>query len=165
MKSLKMEIEKTDEWDKVGNYLNTQIVFECGKTVLNDSLLEELCDIIADIFEDAGDGVYKLKYGKNTILIEDGEILDEFIKEEILEAAERLFRRQIIEDICVYGKYYNLYRDYLIEINHDNRYNESYISRAAEYFEQMLEECSVEELLSLSDEELEEKILSDIEDD
>ena len=99
MKSLKMEIEKTDEWDKVGNYLNTQIVFECGKTVLNDSLLEELCDIIADIFEDAGDGVYKLKYGKNTILIEDGEILDEFIKEEILEAAERLFIRQIIDDV------------------------------------------------------------------
>ena len=173
--NIKMNVEEIndyfpleDGWED-GTYLNAKISFKCGGTVLKDEFLEELADLIGCTWN--ADDVYKVGYGENSIsLIIDNDYWDPDyeklgVDEEMIHDAENVFIKQIIEDKDVYGMYYKIFQDYLIKNNHEKQYDNTYISEAAHYFEEGFEECSVAELLSISEKELEEEILADIRED
>ena len=101
---LEMSVERINELHK-GEYLNAKISFKFRDVVLEDDLLEELCDLIA--FTWNADDIYKTKPGENAIcLIIDHDWWDdsydaelkESVEKEMLNDAEKLFVRQVIRD-------------------------------------------------------------------
>lgn len=165
---LEMSIEKVDEWHR-GDYLNAKISFKFGDVVLDDDLLEELCDLIACTWN--ADEIYKTKSGENAIcLIIDYDWWDdsydadlkESVEKEMIADAEKLFVRQVIMDRGVYFEYQKILKEFLMKHDDKRIFDKSYIRGAANNYEQILEECNLTEINSFCEKSLKEEMLNDI---
>lgn len=173
---LKMSIEKNDEWDIIGNHLNAKISFEYKNIILDDDLLEELCDDIATTWNNEGDGAYRILYGENAICLNidkewwDEELYDKLygienkrkVEKEMIADAEKLFVRQVIMDRGVYFEYQKILKEFLMKHDDKRIFDKSYIRGAANNYEQILEVSSLTEINNLCEKSLEEEILNDI---
>ena len=176
---LKMSIEKNDEWDIIGNHLNAKISFEYGNTILDDYLLEELCDDIATTWNDEGDGAYRILYDENAICLNidkewwDEELYDKLygienkrkVEKEMIADAEKVFVRQVIMDRGVYFEYQKILKEFLMKHDDKRIFDKSYISGAANNYEQILEVCSLKELNDYCSKSMKEEMLNDIKED
>lgn len=165
---LEMTVEKNDEWDRLGTYLNAKISFKFGDTILGDDLMEELCDLIATTWNDSQ--TYKPIYGENAIcLIIDENWWDDetygylygienkkAVEKEMISDAETLFLRQVIMDKGVYSTYCEKYYVYHGHSLAGSRFD------AANNYEQILETMLLEEVNNICEEELVERIRENI---
>lgn len=169
---LEMCVEKNDEWDMFGNHLNAKISFKFRNTILNEDLINELCDDLATTWNDE---TYKILYGENAICLNiDNEWWEEEvygienkrrIEEEMLADAEKLFVRQVIMDMGVYITYQDVLEHFLMKHDDKKIFDKSYIRGAADNYEQILEESSLNELNDYCSKSLKEEMLNDIEED
>ena len=169
-----MKIEKNDDWDVLGSYLNAKISFEYGDVVLNNDYLLELCDSIADTFNDY-EGSFKVVNGENSILCEiDKEWWDEktydgienkIVEKELIEDVEKVFVKQLILDKGIFVEYGKLLKDELMKRNDERIFDESYIDGASNNYEQILEELTLEKLDAICTKNMKEEMLIDIRED
>lgn len=165
---LKMSIEKIDELHR-GEYLNAKISFKFRDVVLDDDLLEELCELIACTWN--ADDIYKTKSRENAIcLIIDHDWWDdsydaglkESVEREMFKDAEKIFVKQVIRDMGVYFEYQKILKEFLMKHDDKRISDEQYIRGAANTYEQILEEYNLAEINSFCENSLKEEMLDNI---
>lgn len=170
---LEMSVEKIERQRREKRF-NAKISFNFGDTILEDSLLDELCENIGETWKCEGE--YSPNYSCNEIGLEiDEEWWDdklyaelygadhkESIEKELLADAESVFIRQIIMDKRIYFRYEDNLEKFFLE-THDSRiYDKPLISCSSDSFEQSFECCNLFEINSICEKEIDERIKSDI---
>ena len=165
---LEMSIEKVGELHR-GEYLNAKISFKFRDVVLDDDLLEELCELIACTWN--ADDIYKTKSRENAIcLIIDHDWWDdsydaglkESVEREMFKDAEKIFIKQVIRDRGVYFEYQKILKEFLMKHDDKRISDEHYIRGAANNYEQILEEYNLAEINSFCENSLKEEMLNNI---